>query len=356
MKKIRYCKITILILAGWAILSAIGFLGKDTIYSRYTVDPVKTPYFVLVMQGIHDGIYPWSSDHESLWDKWEHLAELRRDEEQISATESTEPAAEGTESMAETETVAETEQEEVRSFHAVDAGYFSDAVFIGDSRTVGLHDYGGLNDSTFYATVGMNVYNLWTEKFCEVDGEKVTLEEALKAKKYGKIYFQIGINEMGRGTLDGFMTAYEDSVEKFRELQPDAVIFVQGIMKVAKEKSDKDPIFNNVGIEQRNERIAALADGKNIFYLDVRRHSSVWFKIWDLGGLPEGEWNLKKRYGAGISIIAFLLIVFLKNREGIFVEFQNAGISQFAQFIGHGRAVDREIVGKLLAVEWNGKG
>ena len=76
MKKIRYCKITILILAGWAILSAIGFLGKDTIYSRYTVDPVKTPYFVLVMQGIHDGIYPWSSDHESLWDKWEHLAEL----------------------------------------------------------------------------------------------------------------------------------------------------------------------------------------------------------------------------------------------------------------------------------------
>ena len=89
---------------------------------------------------------------------------------------------------------------------------------------------------------------------------------------------------------------------------------------------------------------------------DVRRHSSVWFKIWDLGGLPEGEWNLKKRYGAGISIIAFLLIVFLKNREGIFVEFQNAGISQFAQFIGHGRAVDREIVGKLLAVEWNGKG
>ena len=206
MKKIRYCKITILILAGWAILSAIGFLGKDTIYSRYTVDPVKTPYFVLVMQGIHDGIYPWSSDHESLWDKWEHLAELRRDEEQISATESTEPAAEGTESMVETEAVAETEQEEVRSFHPVDAGYFSDAVFIGDSRTVGLHDYGGLDDSTFYATVGMNVYNLWTEKFCEVDGEKVTLEEALKAKKYGKIYFQIGINEMGRGTLDGFMT------------------------------------------------------------------------------------------------------------------------------------------------------
>lgn len=267
MKKIRYCKITILILAGWVILSAIGFLGKDTVYSRYTIDVRKTPYFVLVMQGIHDGVYPWSGEHESLWDKWEKLAEQRKDEEQILGTESSEIVAEGTENVVETETVTETE--EVKSFHPVDDSYFSDAVFIGDSRTVGLHDYGGLNDSTFYATVGMNIYNLWTEKFCEVDGEKVTLEEALKAKQYGKIYFQIGINEMGRGTLDGFMTAYEESVKKFRELQPDAVIFVQGIMKVAKEKSDKDPIFNNVGIEQRNERIAALADGKNIFYIDM---------------------------------------------------------------------------------------
>ena len=267
MKKIRPCKITILILAGWVILSAIGFLGKDTVYSRYTIDVKKTPYFVLVMQGIHDGVYPWSGEHESLWDKWEKLAEQRKDEEQILGTESSEIVAEGTENVVETETVTETE--EVKSFHPVDDSYFSDAVFIGDSRTVGLHDYGGLNDSTFYATVGMNIYNLWTEKFCEVDGEKVTLEEALKAKQYGKIYFQIGINEMGRGTLDGFMTAYEESVKKFRELQPDAVIFVQGIMKVAKEKSDKDPIFNNVGIEQRNERIAALADGKNIFYLDM---------------------------------------------------------------------------------------
>lgn len=267
MKKIRYCKITILILAGWVILSAIGFLGKNTVYSRYTIDVKKTPYFVLVMQGIHDGVYPWSGEHESLWDKWEKLAEQRKDEEQILGTESSEIVAEGTENVVETETVTETE--EVKSFHPVDDSYFSDAVFIGDSRTVGLHDYGGLNDSTFYATVGMNIYNLWTEKFCEVDGEKVTLEEALKAKQYGKIYFQIGINEMGRGTLDGFMTAYEESVKKFRELQPDAVIFVQGIMKVAKEKSDKDPIFNNVGIEQRNERIAALADEKNIFYIDM---------------------------------------------------------------------------------------
>ena len=115
----------------------------------------------------------------------------------------------------------------------MDDSYFDDAVFIGDSRTVGLHDYGGLDHSDFFATVGMNIYDLWKDAFCEVNGKKVTLEEALKAKQYKKVYFQIGINEMGRGTLDGFMNEY------------------------------------NPGSDARNQRIQQLADGVRVFYIDV---------------------------------------------------------------------------------------
>ena len=272
MKKIRYGKITILILGCWLLFSIVGFIGKDSIYSRYTINVKKTPYFVLVLQGIHDGVYPWSSEKQSLWERWEQLAEKEPNEnpgESVAATEETVKQVE-TETVAATETLVPEEVEPpIREFHEVDDSYFSDAVFIGDSRTVGLHDYGGLDDSTFYATVGMNIYDLWTEKFCEVDGQKETLEDALRARTYGKIYFQIGINEMGRGTVDGFMKAYEESVAKFKELQPDAVIFVQAIMKVTKDKSDKDPIFNNPGIEERNARIAELADNRTVFYLDV---------------------------------------------------------------------------------------
>ena len=156
-----------------------------------------------------------------------------------------------------------------KEFITVGDDYFDDAVFIGDSRTVGLHDYGGLDKATFFATVGLNVYDMWSQRFCEVDGEKLTLEEALSRRQYKKIYFQIGINEMGRGTVDTFMQAYEESVRKFQQLQPDAIIYVQGIMRVTKEKSDKDKIFNNPGIQVRNERIAQLADNMKIFYIDV---------------------------------------------------------------------------------------
>lgn len=260
------CRVTIFFLLAWGSLSVIGYMGKDDIYRKYTVDLQKTPYFVLVFQGIHDGIYPWDMG-DNLFAGNDVLPENgERTEEPGSLAE----IQIADDSELPTEVVTEqTETVETKEFINVEEDYFDDAVFIGDSRTVGLRDYGGLDKATFYATVGLNVYDMWTEKFCEVDGEKVTLEEALSKHQYKKVYFQIGINEMGRGTVDSFMQAYEASVKKMEELQPDAIIYVQGIMRVTKKKSDSDKIFNNLGIQVRNDRIALLADNVKIFYIDM---------------------------------------------------------------------------------------
>jgi len=292
VKRFLRCRITVVVFLGWIVLSVIGYLGRDNIYKNYTIDIKKTPYFVLVFQGIHDGIYPWSAEPKDFWEKWnEQQGGTEPGSEMVAETEETQATEEITEaeetgateeagateesgatervdeSVDDTESVGETEKPETKSFVDVDESYFEDAVFIGDSRTVGLQDYSGLN-ATFYATVGLNVYDMWDEDFCNLNGSKVSLEQALSVKQYKKVYFQIGINEMGRGTIDTFMEAYQKSVEKFMELQPDAIIYVQAIMKVTKSKSDNDPIFNNEGITARNERIAELADGQKIFYID----------------------------------------------------------------------------------------
>lgn len=265
LKELLKCRVTLALLISWLVLSVIGYIGKDTVYRQYTLDVRTTPYFVLVFEGIQDGIYPWSRA-EIVGDE----SEIERAEPQslqnVAESEGNEAAEE--DEADESVDVAQ-EKPKVIEFVPVDENYFDDAVFIGDSRTVGLHDYGGLDSSTFYATVGLNIYDLWTEKFCEVDGVKVTLEEALSAQKFGKIYFQIGINEMGRGTLDGFIHEYQKTIDKFKVLQPDAVIYVQGIMRVTQEKSDSDAIFNNPGIQLRNERIAQLADNVKVFYIDM---------------------------------------------------------------------------------------
>ena len=268
LKNILKCKVTIFLLLSWGLLSLAGYLGKDNIYGRYKTDVAKNPYFVLVFQGIHDGIYPWQigQKKQDFGPGGESAVELvpETETEELSKTQETE-----TEELTKADATEDKETEQTKEFVNVEDDYFDDAVFIGDSRTVGLRDYGGLDHATFYASVGLNVYDMWTEKFCDVDGAKVTLEEALSSRQFGKVYFQIGINEMGRGTLDSFMEAYTASVEKFRQLQPDAVIYVQAIMHVAKAKSDTDPIFNNRGLVERNNRIAQLADQKTIFYIDV---------------------------------------------------------------------------------------
>nr|WP_300662120.1 GDSL-type esterase/lipase family protein [uncultured Acetatifactor sp.] len=155
------------------------------------------------------------------------------------------------------------------AFTEVTQEYFDDALFIGDSRVTGVQLYSGWDNLTYYAEGGMTIYSMFQCKAAKENGRTLTIEEALQERSFGKIYLEIGINEMGTGTVDSFMAAYEEAVSHLRELQPDAIIYVCGIMYVKQSKSESDPIFNNPNIQARNDRIAQLADGENIFYLDI---------------------------------------------------------------------------------------
>lgn len=157
-------------------------------------------------------------------------------------------------------------------FTSVEDDYFADAVFIGDSRTVGMFEYGGLEEiSTFYASTGLTVYKLFDSAIVTVPGQKkkITVEQALQENSFRKIYLMIGINEMGTGTVETFAAKYKEVVDHLLELQPDAILYIQGIMKVTTERSNQGDYITNEGIEARNEAIAELADEERIFYLDV---------------------------------------------------------------------------------------
>lgn len=94
-------------------------------------------------------------------------------------------------------------------FTQVDLSYFDDALFIGDSRTVGLRDYsvGNLKNATFFCREGMSAPRAVRDEFdctsgVDASGKKTTygkytLAELLTEKKFGKIYVMVGINELG---------------------------------------------------------------------------------------------------------------------------------------------------------------
>lgn len=157
-------------------------------------------------------------------------------------------------------------------YRTVEDDYFADALFIGDSRTVGMFEYGGLEEiADFYASTGLTIYKLFDSKIVTVEGQKkkITVEEALSRHSYAKIYLMIGINEMGTGTVESFVAAYQEAVDHLLELQPDAILYIQGIIKVTTERSGQGDYINNEGIEERNEALSRLADNERVFYLDV---------------------------------------------------------------------------------------
>ena len=69
--------------------------------------------------------------------------------------------------------------------------------------------------------------------------------------------------------LESFAKKYEEVVNHLRELQPEAIIYIQGIMKVTTARSEQGDYITNEGIEARNEAISLLEDKERIFYLDV---------------------------------------------------------------------------------------
>lgn len=154
---------------------------------------------------------------------------------------------------------------------SVDESYFDDAVFIGDSRTVGLQNYGDWSDQvTFMASTGLMVHKAMRTKVT-LPGSKnqVTIEEALSAKQYGKIYIMFGINELGRGDAERYLLDYSTFLDKLKELQPNAIIYIQSGLKVTAKRAAKGDMVTNTGIEERNEIIKSLADEKQVFYLNV---------------------------------------------------------------------------------------
>lgn len=144
----------------------------------------------------------------------------------------------------------------------------ADALFIGDSRTVGLMEYSGMDGADYFCTVGMSVYNIHKKPVSVPNVGKVTLTELLNGKKYGKIYVMLGVNEVGY-KFSSTAEKYSELVEFIKDKQPNAVVFIQANLHVSKSRSDSDKVVNNIAINGLNTELSKLADGKSIFYLDA---------------------------------------------------------------------------------------
>ena len=156
-------------------------------------------------------------------------------------------------------------------FQTVDDSYFSDALFIGDSRTEGLALYGSLTNADFFSSVGLSIFKV-TEKAAgnPNTGESVTLSQKLAQKQYGKVYIMLGLNELGTGTTESWAQTYAGVISQIRQAQPNAIIYLQSILVVAASQDNPGGAINNATVNSRNQALEALANPQdNIYYLNV---------------------------------------------------------------------------------------
>lgn len=157
---------------------------------------------------------------------------------------------------------------------SVDESYFDDALFIGDSRTDGLRKFTDLKQhADFLAMDGLSVFKIYETQIPFVtpagDGGSMGFEQCLQAKQYKKIYFSCGINELGMPTTVTYYDKFKQCIQTIRQYQPDAIIYIQAIMHLFEDKARNDQAFTNTNVVERNTAISTLANGHDIFYIDM---------------------------------------------------------------------------------------
>ena len=176
------------------------------------------------------------------------------------------------------ETPAPAEPEEARGYdyaapvpegEAVEDDWFADAAFVGDSLTDGLLLYSGIKGADNLSYKGMTVQTVRTDKVIRQDGAKYTPLEALGRKTYGKVYILLGVNELGWYNDQRFYDCYAQLVDLVREAQPDAQIYLQTLLPVTAEKSERHEWLKNEKVAVYNALIAQLAQEKEVYLVDA---------------------------------------------------------------------------------------
>lgn len=155
---------------------------------------------------------------------------------------------------------------------AVEKDYFADAAFVGDSRTDGFMIYSGVGNGDNLTSNGLSIFKLESKKALKIGGETYTLLEALERKEYGKVYLCLGVNELGVYDDEGFYQSYLSAIDAIRASQPQAVIYIQGLIPINEEdvaaSGGKDYLKND-HLRVYNDLMRKAAQEKQVVFLDL---------------------------------------------------------------------------------------
>ena len=154
----------------------------------------------------------------------------------------------------------------------VDASYFADAAFVGDSLTQGLQLYDIL-DTNVIANRGINLESIYKADKIRVAEGYTSVFAELERIQPAKIYIQLGMNDIAWRTEKDFTRLYGELIDKVHNEFPEAELYIQSIFPVTNWYALEDNGINNEKVVTFNQHLLELCVEKGCHYLDV--HSAL---------------------------------------------------------------------------------
>lgn len=152
----------------------------------------------------------------------------------------------------------------------VDDSYFSDAVFIGDSRMQGFQNASGITQGTFFTSVGMSLATMTNQAVIPTAQGNVTVAAALSGGKYNKVYIMLGANDLGEYDWDAFKEGFISCTRRFGEIQPDAIFYICSVVYVEESKITSGSAYvTNANVDKINSILLDICEEEGYYYLDL---------------------------------------------------------------------------------------
>ena len=171
-----------------------------------------------------------------------------------------------TASPSPTETVSTIPGSEEREVFVAEKDFFEGAVFLGNALADGMDRYGMLDVSDFYSGVTITLENVYTTSS---NNATMAIADQLKSKKFGKVFLAFGEHELSWENSGRFAKLYGEFIEKVREYQPSANIFVFAIPPATEKIYNSDAYGITLqNIKAYNKALKKLAMNEKLYYID----------------------------------------------------------------------------------------
>ena len=147
-------------------------------------------------------------------------------------------------------------------------GYLGRCVFLGDSRTVAMVNFGLINDDAALAQIGISHPSFKNNTFINNAGKQYTLKSYLAAHQAPVIYIALGVNGINDPSEDHYKNTFIDLIDSVINQAPNANIVLMSIGPVNDNGAYKKTVQNS-WIEKYNAFLLQAAEEKHIFYLNV---------------------------------------------------------------------------------------